>query len=184
MTNTALLLIDIQNDYFPGGAFEQHDMATAANNAAALLAHFREKDLPLIHVRHESLREGASFFLPGTPGADIHESVAPNDSEPVVQKNFPNSFRQTKLQEILKEKGIENLVICGAMSLMCIDATTRAAADMGYNVSVAEDACGARELSFKDKTIPAPQVHGAFMAALGMGYAEILTTRDYLLKNA
>lgn len=184
MTNTALLLIDIQNDYFPGGAFEQHNMETAAQNAAALLAHFREHDLPLIHVRHENLREGAIFFLPDTPGANIHKSVAPNDNETIVQKNFPNSFRQTNLQDMLQKKGIENLVICGAMSLMCIDATTRAAADMGYNVSVIEDACAARELSFKDKTISAPHVHGAFMAALGMGYAEILSTQDYLLKKA
>lgn len=184
MTNTALLLIDIQNDYFPGGAFEQHNMEKAANNAAALLAHFRDKNFPLIHVRHESLREGARFFLPGTPGADIHDSVTPKEGEIVVLKNFPNSFQKTNLQEILKEKGIKNLVICGAMSLMCIDATARAAADLGYNVTVLEDACAARDLPFKGKTTPAEHVHAAFMAALGMGYSEVLSTRDYLLKNA
>src|SRR5215510_133910 len=100
--STALIIIDIQNDYFPGGTMTLVGPDAAAANAAKLLKTFREKKLPIVHVQHLSVRPGATFFLPGTKGAEIHESVRPVGSETLIQKNFPNAFRETKLLEHLR----------------------------------------------------------------------------------
>ena len=178
--NNALLLIDFQNDYFSGGKMELVGIDEAAANAQKLLNEFRKSQLPVIHIQHISSRPGATFFLPDTDGAKIHRTVAPRDHEMVVVKNFPNSFRATALLEILQEKKIDKLVICGAMSHMCIDATTRAAFDLGFTCRVAEDACATKDLTFKSRTIKAADVHAAFMAALAIPYAQVLSTQEII----
>lgn len=176
----ALLIIDIQNDYFPGGALPLHAMEAAADNAASLIKRFRSRGDAVIHVQHLSVRPGATFFIPGTPGADIHAAVAPAPGELVVQKNFPNAFRASSLGETLSAGGITELVIVGAMSHMCIDATTRAAFDAGYACTVAADACTTRALQFDGTELPATTVHATFMAALAAPYARIERTAALL----
>jgi nicotinamidase-related amidase len=180
MHGQALILVDLQNDYFPGGRMELEGAEAAVDRAARLLRHFRDRALPVIHVRHVADRPGATFFLPGTPGADIHAAVAPAAAEPVVVKHFPNSFRETGLRERLQQAEVTSLTICGAMSHMCIDATTRAACDLGFTCRVAQDACATRALAFGSVTVPAAQVHAAFMAALSAAYAQVLSTADLL----
>lgn len=171
---TALILVDIQNDYFPGGRMALVGMETAAEAAAGLLNRFRNRALPVFHVRHESLQPGATFFLHDTDGAAINNHVLPASGEPVITKNVPNSFRGTDLLARLQAASVSQVVICGAMSHMCIDATTRAAADHGLNCTVAADACATRDLEFEGLTVPAAQVHAAFMAALAYAYASVV----------
>jgi nicotinamidase-related amidase len=178
MADTALVIIDIQNDYFPGGTMELEGAEAAGAKARAMLEKFRREKLPIVHVRHLSVRPGATFFLPGTKGADIHQSVLPRDGETVIEKNFPNSFRATALEEKLKSQGIKNLVVAGMMTHMCVDATVRHAADLGYKVTLAADACATRAQSFGGETIPARQVHGAFLAALNGFYAKVVKTDE------
>lgn len=177
---TALLLVDLQNDYFAGGAMPLVGTEAAASQAARLLARFRADGRPLVHVRHLSLRPGATFFLPGTPGAEIHATLRPLPGEPVIEKNFPNSFRDTDLQPLLQQLGVEALLICGAMSHMCIDTTTRAAFDLGYRCSVAADACATRDLEFAGHRVAAADVQAAFMAALAVPFARVDTTAALL----
>ncbi len=176
----ALLLVDIQNDYFPGGKMELVGMEAAAAQAQALLAEFRRRQWPTFHIQHVSIRKGAPFFLPETPGVEIHASIAPRPGETIIEKHFPNSFRETGLQEKLAAAQVGELVICGAMSHMCIDATTRAAVDLGFTCTVIHDACATRDLAFGEAVIPAHQVHGAFMAALVPLYARVLSVKDFL----
>ena len=173
MTN-ALLIIDIQNDYFPGGAMALAGPEAAAANAAKLLAAFRARKLPVFHAQHLSVRPGATFFIPGTPGAEIHESVKPLAGETVFQKNFPNCFRDTKLLEQLRAKDIKQLTIAGMMTHMCVDTTTRAAADLGFACSLAHDACATKELAFNGVKLPAEQVQLAYMAGLNGLFAKVL----------
>lgn len=90
--NTALLLIDIQNDYFPGGAWELSHADEAAAQARLALGRFREQHRPVFHVRHINTRPGAAFFLPDTPGSEIHGAVKPLDGEPVIIKHAPDAF--------------------------------------------------------------------------------------------
>jgi nicotinamidase-related amidase len=175
-----LILIDIQNDYFEKGNMELVRMDGAAENAKTLLAAFRKAKLPLFHIRHEAIQPGATFFLPDTPGAEIHPSVLPLPDETVIMKHFPNGFRETGLLDHLKGAEVEDVVICGAMSHMCIDATTRAAFDLGFQCLVAEDACATRALSHNGQIIAAEKVHGAFMAALSSVYAKVISSRECL----
>src|SRR5688572_1405373 len=174
MADTALLLIDIQNDYFPGGKMELEGSEQAAEKAKGGLNDFRTKKLPIIHVRHLSVRPGSTFFVPGTSGAEIHAAVKPKEGETVVEKNFPNSFRNTTLKNDLDRLGVKNLVIAGSMTHMCVDATVRHAADLGYKVTLLGDACATRAQSYGGESVPARQVHAAFLAALNGFYAKVV----------
>jgi nicotinamidase-related amidase len=172
----ALILIDIQNDYFPGGRMELFDSTEAAGAAARLLGCFRKASWPVYHIQHISSQPNAIFFLPGTPGADIHPSVAPLTNETVITKHYPNSFRETDLLERLKAAGIDQLLICGMMTSMCVDATVRAAFDLGFTCTIAKDACATRDLMLDGETVPARQVQIAFLSPLSAVYAKIRTT--------
>ena len=180
---TALLIIDIQKDYFPGGKFPLVEPLAAAKKAYQLLQCFREHGGHHIHIQHISLKPDAAFFIKGDEGSDIHDSVAHFEGEPIVYKHYPNSFRETNLLDILKEWGIERVVITGMMTHMCVDATTRAAADFGFKVMIAEDACATRDLQYGDTVIPSEQVHKAFLAAL-KSYGEVMKTEEIIVRLA
>ena len=177
--STGLILVDIQNDYFPNGKMELVGINSARANAQALLSLFRKNQWPTFHVQHISEHEGATFFLPNSKGVELHESIKPLPGETIIQKNFPNSFRDTQLQTALKQAEVEKLVICGAMSHMCIDASTRAAADLGYPCIVVHDACATKDLEFEGRKISAEEVHGSFMAALGAACASVLSLGEF-----
>jgi nicotinamidase-related amidase len=176
---TALILIDIQNDYFPNGKMELEGPLDAAAQARRLLDLFRASQWMIVHIQHKSTRPGATFFLPDTKGAEPHPSTAPLPGELVIIKHFPNSFRETGLLEHLKGEGIERLVICGMMTHMCVDATVRAAADLGYPVLLAADACATRLLAYGETKVPAEHVHAAFLAAL-KSYGQVLPTDEVI----
>ncbi|PMQ13660.1 Streptothricin hydrolase [Pseudomonas sp. AD21] len=180
MTRQALIVVDIQNDYFPQGKWPLVGAEAAADNATRLLAAFREAGDPVVHIRHEFTSADAPFFTPGSDGAKLHSKVLNRPDEAVVLKHFVNSFRETELQSILDEQGIKDLVIVGSMSHMCIDGITRAAADLGYGVTVIHDACASRDLEFNGVTVPAAQVHAAFMSALGFAYASVVSAEEFL----
>jgi nicotinamidase-related amidase len=177
---TALILVDIQNDYFPGGRMVLEGIDAASVNASRLLNLFREKYLPVFHIRHLAVQPNATFFLADTPGSEIHPSVAPMPGETLVAKHFPNSFRETILLDQLKKANAASVAVCGAMSHMCIDATVRAACDLGFQCRVAQDACATRALTFGQETVPAVKVHAAFMAALSAAYAQVLSTEELI----
>lgn len=177
---TALLVIDIQNDYFPNGKMELTGPDAAAINAARLLSDFREKGAPIFHVKHITKDNAAHFFHPDTKGVEIHESVRPLDEEPVIIKHMPNSFFNTNLHEELQKEGVTELVVCGMMTHMCIDSTVRAAVELGYSCQVIEDACATTSLEIEDKVIPAEQIHYAFMAALNSAFATVRKTAEFL----
>lgn len=177
---TALVIVDVQNDYFPGGKFPLEGMDAAAANAGRALASARAGEMPVFHVRHEIPVDGAAFFEPGTPGAEIHPVVAPHADEPVVTKHYPNSFRSTDLESHLRSAGVDEIVVVGAQSNMCIDATARAANDLGFAVRVLHDACAAKEQRFEGVDIPADTVHRTFMAALSPAYATLASTSEFV----
>lgn len=175
-----LLVIDVQRDYFPGGAYPLVEPDAAAASAQRLLEAFRAAGDPVLHLRHLWDAPEASFMRPGTEGVEIHPSVAPDDGEPVLEKESPNGFLGTGLEAELRSRGVEHLVVAGMMSSMCVDATVRAAVDLGFTVSVAHDACAAPDLEFEGREVPGAAVQAAFMAALADGYAEVLGTEELL----
>ncbi|MFC0218655.1 nicotinamidase-related amidase [Pseudochelatococcus lubricantis] len=180
MTRRALILIDLQNDYFPEGRFPLENIDAAAANAARLLDAARAGGDLVVHVRHEFASADAPFFAPGSEGATINTAVEPGDGETVVLKHAVNAFRGTDLKDVLDRNGVSDVTIAGAMSHMCVEAAARAAADYGYTTTVVHDAVATRDLNFNDTTIPAAQVHAASMAALGFAYATLRSTDEYL----
>lgn len=183
MSKQALIVIDIQNDYFPGGKWPLHNMENAANNAVQVLQHARGLGHLIVHVHHEFNIDEPPFFAPGSEGAQIHSCVTPQEGELKVLKHQVNSFHETDLKAILDQHGVEHLTLVGSMSHMCIDAAARAASDYGYAVTVIEDACASRDLEFGDRVVTASDVHAAYMSALGFAYADIKSTADYLSQD-
>ena len=182
--NRALLLVDLQNDYFPGGRMELVGAEAAVSSAVFVLKDFREAAQQVVHVQHISVQPGATFFLPGTVGASIHSDVAPLTGERVFAKHFPNSFRDTGLHEYFQSLSISELVVCGMMTHMCVDTTVRAAFDLGYKVTLIPEACATRDLVYEGQSIPADVVHGAYMAALGSVFATLRRPDDGVLDSA
>lgn len=180
---TAFVIIDIQNDYFPGGAMELVDAEKAALKTKEVLSYFRANQMPVIHIQHIALQDGATFFLPDTKGAEINKIVAPLENEKVIVKNYPNSFRDTKLLEYLHENNITTLVFAGMMTDVCVDATVRASMDHGFKNSIISDAVVTRNRELNRKVVPASQINTAYLAglnALDGLYANVLSASEWI----
>ena len=175
-----LLIVDIQRDYFPGGAYPLVEPEAAAATARRVLDRFRADGGPVVHLRHVWVAPDATFMRPGTDGVEIHPDVAPAEGEPVIEKAHPNGFIETGLEDRLRSLGADELVVVGMMSSMCVDATVRAAVDLGFDTTVVHDGCAAPDLSFDNREVPGAAVHAAFMAALADGYAEVVAADELL----
>jgi len=183
MKNTALIIIDFQNDYFEDfkeAKFVLKNTIEASSNAALLLERFRKENKKIVHIRHESLSNEAPLFHQNTHGANIHESVNPIQGENIIVKNHANSFLQTNLKQVLDDANIEDVIICGAMSHMCVNSTTRAASELNYTCTVIHDACATLSLEFEGTKVDASLVHASSMASLAFGFASIVSTSDLL----
>ncbi|SHJ29367.1 cysteine hydrolase family protein [Wenxinia saemankumensis] len=178
MSNRAVVVIDLQNEYWPEGKLPLEGIDVAAANAARVIAHARGAGDLTVNVRHEM--PGGPIFVPGLDGVEINDAVAPGSGEPVIVKSFSNAFRETGLQSLLEENGIEEVVTAGAMSHMCVDATVRAANDLGYRTVTIHDACATRDLEFDGRSVPAAHVQTAIMSALAFFYGEVIATDEFV----
>ena len=169
--NAALLIIDIQNFYFPGGRLPLVEPEKAAGNAQALLRAFREMGKPVVHIRHNF-----------EPGGEIHRDLAPRAGEKVISKDHANAFKNTDLLEFLKANKIKTVVICGMQTHMCVEAGARAASDYDFEVIVAHDACATRALQFGNREVSAQDVHASTLSALSGSYAEVTDTASILTR--
>lgn len=178
--DTALVIIDVQNDYFPQGKCELFQSEQALKVTKRLLKHFRERKLPVFYVQHIS-PEDAAFFLPNTKGVQLHKEIEPLGSEYIIVKHTPNGFHETTLQEKLTSLSIKNLVMCGMMTHMCVDTTVRAAKDLGYLVTLISDACATKDLEWNGRKLPASFINDVYMASLNGRFATVMSSTDYLL---
>ncbi len=165
----ALLLIDIQDFYFPGGRSALVNPEKASLNAQKILKKFREKGLLVVHVRHNA-----------KSGAEIHKHVKPINAEKVISKDHVNSFKDTDLLKYLRAQNVKQLVICGMMTHMCVEAATRAAHDFGFDCILIGDACATRDLKYGNKVIKAEDVHFSTLSSLKGYYAKVMNTDEYL----
>ena len=179
MLRTALLLIDFQKDYFPGGKYPLVNALDAAKKAYMILQCFREHGGHHVHIQHISKKPDATYFISGDRGTDIHDSVAHFEGEPIVYKHEKNAFLNTDLLELLKSWEIERVILTGMATHMCVDATARAAYDLGFQVIIVEDACATRDLTFGNTTIPADTVQKSFLAAL-KSYGKVMKSEEIL----
>lgn len=167
--STALILIDIQDFYFPGGTAPLYHPEEAAGQAAKGLAFFRDHHMEVVHVRH-----AARKF------AGIYSKVKPEDNEKVFTKRDVNAFLNTGLDEYLRAKHIRYLVFSGMMTHMCLEAGVRAAHDLGYSCIVLSDACTTRDLIYHGDTVGAHDVHLSTLATLDRYYGKVFDTEKFL----
>jgi nicotinamidase-related amidase len=158
---TALLIIDIQEFYFPGGNIPLVNADSASEKAAAVLKMFRAQNLPVVHIQHAG-------------GVPIHKNVAPLPGEKVITKQEANGFNGTDLLNYLMTRRIKRLVICGMQTQMCVEATTRAAYDLGFKCIVVEDACATRNLKYGRRTIFAVDVQACAYSIMNKYYASVI----------
>ena len=168
-----MLIIDVQNDYFPGGTCELAHPYEAEKRIQELIADSRANGRPVIYIQHFNPPDDY-FFLEGTKGADISERIRPEKGDKVIVKRCPNSFLGTELDAYLKSLQVDTLIVCGMMTHMCVDTTVRSAMDYGYQVKLAADACATMDLNLNGEFLPAETVHKVFIAALDGVFAEII----------
>ena len=166
---TALIIIDIQDFYYPGGLMPLSAPEAAGANAAKLLAGARAKGAMVVHVGHNA-----------SAGRGFHADVTPREGEAVVMKDEVNAFLGTDLQQRLQAAGIRRVVVCGMQTHMCVEAATRAAGDLGYEVLLVGDACATRDLKYGDTVVPAAQVQAATLATLDRNYAKVVGVDEAL----
>lgn len=164
---TALLLIDIQEFYFPGGKLPLENPEAASSKAAVILKLFRDQKLPVIHIQHFG-------------GSPIHPDVAPIPGEKVITKEEANAFDRTDLLETLKSLHVKRLVLCGMQTHMCLEAATRAAYDYGFKCIVVQDACATRPLKWGDRTVSAADVHASTLASIDRFYGKVVNAADLI----
>jgi nicotinamidase-related amidase len=166
---TALLIIDIQDFYFPGGAMPLVLPEAASRNAAKVLEKFRAEGRPVIHVGHNA-KDGVGFY----------ETVKPVSGEEVFYKDEVNAFKGTGLLAYLEERKVQRLVIVGMQTHMCVEAAVRAASDYGFECIVIGDACATRTLKYKNREISAECVQEATLATIDRTYATVVDTETFL----
>lgn len=176
--NKALLIIDVQNDYFPNGKCELYHPELALNVIKGLIKNFRKNNLPIYYIQHLSA-PSANFFVPDTEGANIHQDIKPLDTDTIIIKHYPNSFFETTLEAELKKAAITDLVICGMMTHMCIDTTVRAAKDYGYNTTLIMDGCTTKDLEWNGVRVPASIVQNVYMASIDQKFAKVITGKEF-----
>jgi nicotinamidase-related amidase len=180
MEKTALLIIDAQQEYFaPVGKIVLPDGPRAITHIAQVLEWARAKDVPVFHIVHESRRPNPTTFAPGSPSLEIHPAVQPRDGEPVIQKHLPGSFTNTPLEDELRRRGIERVIVSGFMTQMCCDTTTREAAHRGFKVTLLADATAAMDVKGPDgAVIPHDVVHRTHLGSLNGFLAEVKRTEE------
>jgi nicotinamidase-related amidase len=174
MERRALLVIDVQNDYFPGGAWALPGAERALPNILRLIEGAREREEPVVFIRHVA-PEGSPVFARGSRGGALHEGLGARPADPAFEKAHPSAFQDTGLADWLDEAGIGALDLCGFMTQMCCDTTAREAYARGFKVRLFSDACAARDLVVEGETIPHQVVHGTHLATLAR-FAKILTS--------
>jgi len=173
----ALIIIDMQNDYFKGGVMELQNIDEVLVQTNKLIHFARKEKYKIYFVQHFAIKEGATFFVPNTNGVKLHKDLdIQNDF--MIEKNYPNSFRDTVLHHELEKENINELIICGAMTHMCIDTTVRAGFDMGYKIELVSDACATKDLVFRDTIIKANDVQNSFMGALNGTFCEVKKVKN------
>ena len=142
--NSALLVIDLQNDYFPEGKFPLWNTAATLQNIEDTIAKANAKAIPVIIIQHiaNSSRGIAPFFNAGTPGAEIHHRIlAAAPQAPIIVKEFADGFLKTTLDETLSGLGVTDLLICGMMTQNCVTHTAISKSAEKYAVAILADCC-------------------------------------------
>jgi nicotinamidase-related amidase len=175
--NASLVIIDAQREYL-SGPLALSGINEAVENIAKLLKAARAANRPIVHVRH--LGTVGGLFDPQGDRGKFIPGLEPQGDEPIIEKNMPNAFNNTRLHETLQSKGHVDLIVCGFMTHSSISTTVRAAKDYGYRSTLVEDACATRDLPYKGGILPAETVKQVGMATMADNFASVALTADLI----
>lgn len=179
MMSKALLVIDVQNEYFTGKLPVSYPKDSLKNIVKVMEA-ASEKGVPVILIQHTAPQENAKTFIKGSREWEIHEEILKRNYDCIIEKNMPGSFTGTGLDEYLKGKGIDAVVICGYMTQMCCDTTARQAVHLGYSVEFLSDATGTLDVSNAAGSIKAEEIHRAILVTQAMRFSKVMTLDQWM----
>ena len=177
--NEALLVIDVQNEYFTGSLPVTYPHGSIVNILQAMDAAHAAR-IPVVVIQHANKADGAATFRPGTPAWELHPDVKKRPHDLLVEKTLPGSFTGTHLGEWLKERGITTVTIAGYMTQMCCDTTARQAFHRGLSVKFLSDATGTLSITNRAGTISDADLHRAILVTQQMRFSQVMTTTEWI----
>ena len=179
----ALLVIDVQNEYFTGKMQITYPDGSFNNILKAIDA-ANEIDIPVILIRHGALQQEADVFAIGSKGWNIHEEILRKRHVCIIDKNLPGSFTNTNLEACLKNMEINTVVICGYMTQMCCDTTARQAVHLGFSVEFLSDATGTLDVTNSAGMIKAKELHQAILITQEMRFSKVLSLSEWIKERS
>lgn len=173
----ALLVIDVQNEYFTGKLKVTYPNSSL-DNILKVMEHARENNMLIIIVQHTG--NNGDTFIKNSNEWEIHPSILKKSYDYIIEKTKPSSFYNTNLEEILKKENVEGVVISGYMTQMCCDTTGRDAFHKGYEVEFLSDATGTIDVSNEVGTISSKNLHLAALIAQSFGFSKVLSTEEWI----
>lgn len=175
----ALLVIDVQNEYFTGKLPVTYPSGSLDNITRAIKA-AHTNNIPVIVIQHTAPQKDSKTFRKGTKEWELHPQIAGEKYDHIIEKTLPGSFTGTDLEAWLRERNIDTLVIAGYMTQMCCDTTARQAVHLGFSVEFLSDATGTLQISNYAGTVTAEELHKAILVTQAMRFSEVLTTEEWI----
>lgn len=177
----ALLVIDVQEEYFSGKLTVTYPPESLENILKAMDT-AQDQEIPIIIVQHTATAENAETFVKGTPGWELITEVSKRPYDHLVEKTLPGSFTGTDLERWLRERDIDTVTISGYMSQMCCDTTARQAFHRGFKVEFLSDATGTLKVSNYAGKVTGEELHRAILVTQALRFSEVLNTADWMAR--
>lgn len=178
----ALLVIDVQNEYFTGRlpvTFPENSL----ENILKAMDHAARVGMPIAVIQHTAPSKDSPTFRKGSEEWKLHLNVQKRKRDVLIEKNLPGSFTGTELEKWLRERDVERVAICGYMTQMCCDTTARQAFHLGFQVDFLSDATGALSLKNSAGAISDCDLHRAVLVTMAMRFARVIRTEEWIAKT-
>lgn len=175
----ALLVIDVQNEYFTGRlpvTFPEGSL----NNILRAMDHAARAGIAVAVIQHSAAAADSPTFRKGSDGWRLHPEIEIRKGDILIEKSLPGSFTGTGLERWLKEAGVQRVAICGYMAQMCCDTTARQAFHLGFAVDFLSDATGTLDVQNSAGAISAPDLHRAVMVTQAMRFSRVMKTDEWV----
>ena len=176
----ALIVVDVQNEYFDGGALPISYPPHSFEQIKTAIAKAQEEGIFTVFIQHTSLKENAGAFVKGSHLWEFHDEIKKIKPDLYIEKNHASSFVGTDLNYRLRTLGIDTVAIIGYMTQNCCDATARDASQLGYNVEFLSDANGTLAFSNSAGEVSAEELHRSFLVAQAFGFSRVLTLDEWI----
>jgi len=175
----ALLVIDVQNEYFTGKVKVSHPPGSL-DNILNMMDSAIANGIPVVVVQHTAPQKDSPLFRKGTEAWELHPEIASRKYHHLIEKNLPGSFTGTDLESWLRENRVDTVVICGYMTQMCCDTTARQAFHLGFAVEFIADGTGTLQISNSAGRVTDEELHRAILVTQAMRFSKVMTARQWL----